>query len=109
MSIFYLGFYFWIGSLIWMYTGEAFPARLRSVGAAVLLLSDFGANLIATFLFPDVLAHLGGSVGFGAFAVLSVLAVVFMWFRAPETKDRSLEEIRGYWDNGGRWADRAGR
>ncbi|GAA2626113.1 sugar porter family MFS transporter [Streptomyces axinellae] len=103
IGLFYLGFYFGIGSLIWVYTGEAFPARLRSVGAGALLLSDFVANLIATFAFPNVLASLGGSAAFGAFAVLSVLALVFLYRMAPETKGRSLEEIRGYWENGGRW------
>ncbi|MBP0458924.1 sugar porter family MFS transporter [Streptomyces montanisoli] len=103
IGIFYLGFYFGIGSLIWVYTGEAFPARLRSVGAAALLLSDFVANLIATFAFPGVLSDLGGSVGFGAFGVLSLLALAFLYRMAPETRGRSLEEIRGYWDNGGHW------
>lgn len=103
IALFYIGFYFGIGSLIWVYTGEAFPARLRSVGAAALLMTDFTANLVATLAFPGVLAKLGGAVGFGAFGVLSVLALVFMHRMAPETKGRSLEEVRGYWDNGGRW------
>ncbi|MFG3256722.1 sugar porter family MFS transporter [Streptomyces sp. NPDC048172] len=103
LSVFYVGFYFGIGSLIWVYTGEAFPARLRSVGAAALLLSDFTANLIATFAFPGVLRSLGGSFSFGVFAVLSLVALLFLHRTAPETKGRSLEEIRGYWDNGGRW------
>lgn len=104
IALFYIGFYFGIGSLIWVYTGEAFPARLRSVGAAALLITDFAANLIATFAFPGVLSALGGATGFGAFGVLTVLALVFMYRMAPETKGRSLEEIRGYWDNGGHWA-----
>lgn len=104
IGLFYLGFYFGIGSLIWVYTGEAFPARLRSVGAGALLLSDFVANLIATFAFPNVLASLGGSAAFGAFAVLSAVALVFLYRMAPETKGRSLEEVRGYWENGGRWS-----
>ncbi|UNS95202.1 sugar porter family MFS transporter [Streptomyces tubbatahanensis] len=104
IGLFYLGFYFGIGSLIWVYTGEAFPARLRSVGAGALLLSDFAANLIATFAFPNVLAAFGGSTAFGAFAVLSALALVFLYRMAPETKGRSLEEIRGYWDNKATWS-----
>ncbi|WP_255954024.1 sugar porter family MFS transporter [Streptomyces odontomachi] len=109
IGLFYVGFYLGIGSLIWVYTGEAFPARLRSVGAAALLLSDFVANLIATFAFPVVLESVGGAAGFGAFAVLSVVALVFLWKMAPETKGRSLEDIRGYWDNGGRWVAQAAR
>ncbi|MGW8378892.1 sugar porter family MFS transporter [Streptomyces sp. ODS28] len=103
MSVFYIGFYFGIGSLIWVYTGEAFPARLRSVGAAALLLSDFTANLIATFAFPGILRTLGGSFSFGVFTLLSLIALLFLHRMAPETRGRSLEEIRSYWDNGGRW------
>ncbi|XVQ11531.1 sugar porter family MFS transporter [Spirillospora sp. CA-255316] len=103
IGLYYVSFYLGIGSLIWVYVGEAFPARLRSVGAAALLISDFIANLIATFAFPGMLSTLGGSPTFGVFALLSAAAWWFMHRMAPETKDRSLEEIRGYWNNGGRW------
>ncbi|MEK8174045.1 MFS transporter [Streptomyces sp. M19] len=105
IALFYVGFYFGIGSLIWVYCGEAFPARLRSVGASALLITDFVANLAATFAFPGMLSALGGSVTFAVFMVLSAAALVFMYKMAPETKQRSLEEIRAYWDNGGRWSD----
>lgn len=103
VALFFVGFYFGIGSLIWVYTGEAFPARLRSVGAAALLLADFAANLIATLAFPNVLDHFGGATGFGAFLVLSIAAWIFMFKLAPETKGRSLEQIRSYWEQGAKW------
>lgn len=105
VALFYISFYFGIGSLIWVYCGEAFPARLRSVGASALLITDFIANLLATFAFPGMLAALGGTSTFAVFAVLSAAALLFMFRMAPETKQRSLEEIRGYWDNNGRWND----
>ena len=37
------------------------------------------------------------------------MALVFVYRLAPETKGRALEDIRGYWDNGGRWPDEAAR
>ncbi|WP_082469228.1 sugar porter family MFS transporter [Sciscionella sediminilitoris] len=103
IGLFYVGFYFGIGSLIWVYCGEAFPAKLRSVGAAALLITDFIANLIATFAFPGMLDALGGAWAFGVFMVLSVAAWIFMHRMAPETKHRTLEEIRDYWNNNGQW------
>lgn len=106
IALFYVSFFFGIGSVIWVYTGEAFPARLRSVGAAALLITDFTANLIATFAFPALLSGLGGTATFGIFMILCVAAWIFMFKMAPETRGRSLEEIRGYWDNGGRWPRR---
>jgi alkanesulfonate monooxygenase SsuD/methylene tetrahydromethanopterin reductase-like flavin-dependent oxidoreductase (luciferase family) len=33
-----------------------------------------------------------------------VIAWLFVWWLAPETKGRPLEAIRSYWENGGRWA-----
>lgn len=103
IALFNMAFYFGIGSLIWVYIGEAFPARLRSVGASLLLIADFVANIIATFTFPIVLDLFGGAVAFGGFMVLAILAWLFLFGFAPETKGRSLEEIRNYWYRGGKW------
>lgn len=103
IALFNMTFYFSIGSLIWVYTGEIFPARLRSVGASLLLIADFIANIIATFGFPLVFDSFGGQVAFGAFMVLAILAWFFLFWLAPETRGRSLEDIRKYWENGGKW------
>ena len=42
---------------------------------------------------------------FGIFLLLSVVAIVFVYNLAPETKGRQLEAIRAYWYNGGRWPE----
>ena len=34
---------------------------------------------------------------------MALLAWIFVWKLAPETKGRELEEIRHYWENGGKW------
>ena len=42
-------------------------------------------------------------MSFGFFAVMALLAWIFVWKLAPETKGRELEDIRHYWENGGKW------
>ncbi|AEW99281.1 sugar porter family MFS transporter [Streptantibioticus cattleyicolor] len=107
VTIFTAAFNFGFGSLIWVYASEAFPARLRSLGASVMLTADLTANLLVAQFFPALLATAGPARTFAGFAALALAAFVFIAWLAPETKGRPLEEIRAYWRNGGRWDDPA--
>lgn len=98
-----IGFVFGFGALVWVYSSESFPARLRGYGSSAMLGSDLLANIIIVQFFLTVLNTIGGAWSFGIFAILAVLAWIFVWRLAPETKGRELEEIQGYWENGGRW------
>ena len=98
-----IGFVFGFGALVWVYSSESFPARLRGYGSSAMLGSDLLANIIIVQFFLTVLNSLGGAWSFGLFAILAVLAWIFVWRLAPETKGRELEEIQEYWQHGGRW------
>ncbi|MFI7098877.1 sugar porter family MFS transporter [Streptomyces sp. NPDC050161] len=101
--LFTAAFNFGFGSLIWVYASEAFPAQLRSTGASAMLSADLVANLLIAQFFPSVLAWAGAGLTFAGLGVLALGALVFASVTAPETKGRQLEEIQGYWSNGGRW------
>jgi MFS family permease len=103
--LFVIGFNFGFGVTVWAYSSESLPARLRSVGASVLLGANLTANLIIGLEFLTVFNALGGVALFAIFGGLSLAAIAFVWRLAPETKGRELEEIRGYWTNGARWPD----
>lgn len=103
--IFTLGFTFGFGALVWVYAGESFPARLRSLGSSAMLTSNHIANAIVAALFLTVLQSLGGATTFAVLAGFAVAAFGVVYRYAPETKGRQLEEIRHFWENGGRWPD----
>lgn len=105
LVLFTVGFTFGFGSLVWVYAGETFPARLRSLGAGTMLTSDLVANAVVGMVFLTMLRVLGGSGAFMVFGTLAVAAFVFVWILAPETKGRNLEDIRHYWESGGKWPD----
>lgn len=107
LVLFTVGFTFGFGSLVWVYAGEAFPARLRSLGASAMLTANLVANAVVAGMFLTLLDGLGGVGTFLVFGVLALLAMVFVYRFAPETRGRGLEEIRHYWENGGRWAEPA--
>lgn len=67
LVLFTVGYTFGFGSLVWVYAGEAFPARLRSLGASAMLTADLVPNAVVAFVFLTLLTGLGGV---GTFAVL---------------------------------------
>ncbi|UQA91834.1 sugar porter family MFS transporter [Streptomyces halobius] len=101
--LFTAAFNFGFGSLIWVYASEAFPAQLRSTGASVMLTADLVANLLIAQFFPSLMAWAGAARTFAGLGGLALGALAFAAVTAPETKGRQLEEIQGYWRNGGRW------
>jgi SP family galactose:H+ symporter-like MFS transporter len=101
--LFTVGFTFGFGALVWVYAGESFPARLRSMGSSAMLTSDLVGNTIVAAVFLSMLARLGGEGTFMVFGVLALLSFAFVYRYAPETKGKQLEDIRHFWENGGRW------
>lgn len=101
--LFIFGYTMGFGSLGWVYASESFPTRLRSVGSSTMLTSNLVANAIVAALFLTMLHSLGGAGSFAVFGLLAVIAFGFVYRYAPETKGRQLEDIRHFWENGGRW------
>src|SRR5699024_7462650 len=101
--VFRMGFGIGFGSMVWIYTTEMFPLRLRGVGASLLLTVNNLGSLTVAQVFPIALSFVGGGYTFAGFTVLAIFAWFFIFILAPETKGRSLEEINTYWENGGKW------
>lgn len=107
-----IGFVFGFGALVWVYSSESFPARLRGYGSSAMLSADLLANIIIVQFFLTVLSAIGGAWSFAIFAILALAAWLFVFRLAPETKGRGLEEIQDYWENDGAWPqamDKEGR
>lgn len=103
LALINVGFVFGFGALVWVYSTESFPDRLRSYGSSAMLGSDLIANIIIAQFFLTVMATIGGAWSFGIFAILAGVAWVFVLRFAPETKGRDLDEIQVFWENGGKW------
>lgn len=101
--LFTMGFTGGFGAIVWVFAGELFPTRYRAVGSSILLTADLIANAVVAQIFPSMLDSIGGVGVFSVFGIFAILAfaMVFRW--APETKERRLDEIQKYWENGARW------
>jgi sugar porter (SP) family MFS transporter len=107
--LFTAGFDFGFGALVWVYASESFPGPLRATGSSAMLTADLVGNLVIAQFFLSVLGRIGGVWTFGIFGVLAVVSFFYVLALAPETRGRPLEDIRLYWENGGRWSDAPAR
>ncbi|OBI12645.1 MFS transporter [Mycobacterium sp. E2462] len=106
--LFIFGYTMGFGSLGWVYASESFPSRLRSLGSSTMLTANLVANAIVAAVFLTLLHSLGGAGTYALLTVFAVAAFAFVYRYAPETKGRQLEEIRLFWENGGRWPEHPG-
>jgi MFS transporter, SP family, galactose:H+ symporter len=75
------------------------------MGSSTMLTSNLVANAIVAAVFLTMLHSLGGAGAFAVFGAFALVAFGVVYRHAPETKGRHLEEIRHFWENGGRWPD----
>ncbi len=82
-----------LGPATWVVVSEIFPNRMRSKAMSVAVVALWAVNFLVTLLFPVVLNRLGGGVAFLIFDVMCVILLLFVIFKLPETKGKSLEEL----------------
>ncbi|KAF3787150.1 D-xylose-proton symporter-like 3 [Nymphaea thermarum] len=81
------------GPISWLMVSEIFPIRTRGRGISLAVLTNFGSNAIVTFAFSPLQELLGASNLFALFGIISLLSLLFVILKVPETKGLSLEEI----------------
>jgi sugar porter (SP) family MFS transporter len=82
-----------LGPVFWLMISEIYPLNIRGKAMSVASFANWGSNFLVALTFPVLLATLGGAGSFWLFAALGIVAWFFVYFRVPETKGRTLEEI----------------
>jgi MFS family permease len=103
LIVFIIGFNSGFGAVVWIFAAEGLPDHLRGAGASAMLLTGLTTNLFIAQFFLSLLNAVGGTLAFGILLAITTLAWLFVFFLAPETKGRSLDEVHAYWTGGRRW------
>ena len=74
-----------------------FPGHIRGRAVAVATAVNWGSAFLVSQFFLTVIGAIGNSLTFWLFAVFCVIAWVWIYFRVPETKGQSLEQIQLLW------------
>ncbi|EAZ83245.1 arabinose-proton symporter [Algoriphagus machipongonensis] len=81
------------GSVIWVFISEMFPNDLRAYGQSVGSFTHWILAAIIANVFPFFANQFGPGYIFTFFAFMMVCQLLWVIFKMPETKGRSLEEI----------------
>ena len=90
--LFAINFAYSWGPVTWVLTQEIFPNSMRSRGVSIVASTNWMFNFVIGLTTKDML----GSMKYGTyifFAIFSGLGGLFIWKYAPETKDKTLEEL----------------
>jgi SP family arabinose:H+ symporter-like MFS transporter len=82
-----------LGPVTWVVISEIFPNRIRGEGMSVAVTSLWTACFILAYTFPLLNHNLGPATTFWIYAAICVAGFLFIKFRLPETKGKTLEEI----------------
>ena len=82
-----------LAPVAWVVISEIFPNRIRGAAMAVAVSSLWIACFILTYTFPILSAKLGPAGTFWLYAAICVAGFLFIKFKLPETKGKTLEQI----------------
>lgn len=81
------------GAIIWVFISEIFPNHIRSYGQSFGTSVHWVLAAIIPAMIPFSMTKIGPSAVFAIFAGFMVLQLLWVAFKMPETKGKSLEEL----------------
>lgn len=93
LAVFIASFAATWGPTVWVMLPEVLPLRIRGTAMGLAIFLHWIANFIVSQTFPSLLASIGAGLTFLGYAVIGVLAFIFVSAFVTETKGRSLEQI----------------
>ncbi|MCL6296572.1 sugar porter family MFS transporter [Jejuia spongiicola] len=81
------------GTVIWVFISELFPNHLRASGQAFGSSVHWVLAAAIPSLIPSLFSIIGPGVVFAFFAVMMIWQLIWVHFKMPETKGKSLEKL----------------
>jgi sugar porter (SP) family MFS transporter len=82
-----------LAPVTWVVISEIFPNRIRGAAMAVAVSSLWLACFILVYTFPLLNTWLGSAGTFWLYGAICVVGFIFIFFKLPETKGKTLEQI----------------
>jgi Sugar (and other) transporter len=81
------------GPLTWLLTAEIFPSEIRGRALGLSTILTYISAAVVTRTFLPATEWCGISCVFLAYAIITIVGIIFAFLAIPETGDRSLDQI----------------
>jgi len=82
-----------IGPVMWVLFSELFPNWIRGIAISFVGLVNSAISFLVQLIFPWELEVLGSSMTFFVYGLFAFGGVLFILWKVPETKGKTLEEL----------------
>lgn len=87
-----------LAPVTWVLISEIYPNRVRGLAVSVTVSALWIASFVLTFTFPVINRLAGPAATFWIYSAVCAIGFVFILYRVPETRGKSLEEIERQFD-----------
>lgn len=88
--VFSLGF----GPIPWMISSEIHVTEIKGIASSIAGSLNWFLAFIVTKFYLDLQSAIGADITFYAFATISLISAIFVYFVVPETKGKTIDEIQ---------------
>ncbi|GAA3339264.1 sugar porter family MFS transporter [Curtobacterium pusillum] len=78
---------------VWVWLAEIFPLNMRGLGTGIAAFAGWLMNAVLALYVPSLIESVGITGTFFLFALIGVIALVFIATQVPETRGWSLEKL----------------
>lgn len=98
--VYIICFAFSLGTMLWLMVSEIFPLEVRGVAMGIAVFSCWFWNFLVSSTFLTLVEKIGASNAFLFYGCMCGLGWIFSYYKIPETKGVSLEQIENNIRNG---------
>lgn len=91
--LFAISFAFSLGAILWVVISEIFPLDVRGTAMGLAIATCWFWNFIVTSTFLVLVNKIGPSLSYLIYASMCVFGFIICYYKVPETKGASLEQI----------------
>ncbi len=86
-----------LAPVTWVIASEIFPTRIRGRAMSFVTVVIWIGDFVVSQTFPVLINTIGSALTFGTYALMLVLAFLFVLKVVPETRNKTLEDIANSW------------